>query len=121
MHGSQVVCVSIVAIGTELDLIHVADASMLQGLRALRCLRPLRAVKFMPSLRLILGAITSSVSEGRMQDVFLLTLFFFSIYAIMGMQLFGGSLRRTCAYQNPFAAKTLVYPDWSEGAFPYNP
>jgi hypothetical protein len=58
----------------------------------------------MPALKLILDAVSSTISEGRMKDVMLLLLFFFSIYGIMGMQLFGGSLRRYCAYSSPFDA-----------------
>ena len=98
-----VVCVSIVALVAEFGLVggDVGDTlNSAQSLHALRGLRPLRAVKFMPALRMILDAI--SISAGRMKDVMLLALFFFVIYGIIGMQMFGGALRRRCAYANPF-------------------
>jgi len=106
-----VVVVSAVSLLADLGLLDLEDMSGAQGLRALRCLRPLRAAKFLPALRLILNAIASSMSEGRMQDVIWLLAFFFSIYAIMGMQMFGGSLRRHCAYISPFNATKIEYTD----------
>ena len=106
-----VVVVSSVSLLADLGVVNMDDVSGAQGLRALRCLRPLRAAKFLPALRLILNAIASSLSEGRMQDVIWLLAFFFSVYAIMGMQMFGGSLRRHCAYINPFNATEVEFTD----------
>jgi hypothetical protein len=41
----------------------------------------------------------------------LLALFFFVIYGIIGMQMFGGALRRRCAYANPFEPTELEITD----------
>ena len=106
-----VVVVSTISLLADLGVLELEDVSGAQGLRALRCLRPLRAAKFLPALRRILNAVASSLTEGRMQDVIQLLAFFFSIYAIMGMQMFGGSLRRHCAYHNPFNASEVEYTD----------
>lgn len=106
-----VVVVSAISLLADLGVLSLEDMSGAQGLRALRCLRPLRAAKFLPALRLILNAIASSMSEGRMQDVIWLLAFFFSVYAIMGMQMFGGSLRRHCAYISPFDEAKVEYTD----------
>ncbi|XP_076464769.1 sodium channel protein para-like [Babylonia areolata] len=69
----------------------------LQGLAALRTFRVLRALKtvaVVPGLKTIVGALLEAVR--RLRDVMILTVFMLSIFALIGMQLYTGSLRHKC-------------------------
>ncbi|KAL8602648.1 hypothetical protein ACOMHN_029970 [Nucella lapillus] len=69
----------------------------LQGLAALRTFRVLRALKtvaVVPGLKTIVGALLEAVR--RLRDVMILTIFMLSIFALIGMQLYTGSLRHKC-------------------------
>ncbi|KAL8566099.1 hypothetical protein ACOMHN_051825 [Nucella lapillus] len=69
----------------------------LQGLTALRTFRVLRALKtvaVIPGLKTIVGALLEAVR--RLRDVMILTVFMLSIFALIGMQLYTGSLRQKC-------------------------
>ena len=63
-------------------------------LRALRVLRIMHAFRFLSGIRAILASL-GRAAEG-MGNICLMFFFFFSIYAIVGMALFGGSLRTQC-------------------------
>jgi voltage-dependent calcium channel L type alpha-1D len=66
-------------------------------LRALRVLRIMHAFRFLSGIRAILASL-GRAAEG-MGNICLMFFFFFSIYAIVGMALFGGSLRTQCVTQ----------------------
>lgn len=63
-------------------------------LRALRVLRIMHAFRFLSGIRAILASL-GRAAEG-MGNICLMFFFFFSIYAIVGMALFGGGLRTQC-------------------------
>merc|ERR1719183_3077263 len=63
----------------------------LRSLRALRALKPLRVVRRYPGLRLVVNAIFRAMP--RIANVMLVTMLFFVIFAIVGVQNFMGALR----------------------------
>ena len=69
----------------------VSKTSML---RALRVLRIMHAFRFLSGIRAILASL-GRAADG-MGNICLMFFFFFSIYAIVGMALFGGGLRTQC-------------------------
>lgn len=79
-----------------------SDGAAIPGmaaLRAFRVLRALKAISAIPGLKAIVSALIESVKA--LKDVMILTLFCLSVFALIGLQLFMGSLRNKCV---------LVYP-----------
>ncbi|KAF6217290.1 hypothetical protein GE061_001644 [Apolygus lucorum] len=68
-----------------------------KALRAFRVLRPLRLVSGVPSLQVVLNSILRAMVP--LLHIALLVLFVIIIYAIIGLELFSGSLHKTC-YHN---------------------
>jgi hypothetical protein len=66
----------------------------LAGLRALRILRPLRTISSVKALKVILKAFFASLPM--LCDTFAVLLFVFLIFAIAGLQLFSGYLKKRC-------------------------
>jgi hypothetical protein len=66
----------------------------LSGLRSFRVLRPLKTISSIEGLRVIVGALISSLPL--LRDTVIVLLFFFLIFAIAGLQLFTGVLKRRC-------------------------
>ena len=64
------------------------------SLRVLRVLRPLRTISNIKSLRIILNSMFSAIRL--LVDSLIVILFFFVIFAIAGLQLFMGLLKRRC-------------------------
>uniref|UniRef100_H2ZFQ6 Sodium channel protein n=1 Tax=Ciona savignyi TaxID=51511 RepID=H2ZFQ6_CIOSA len=64
------------------------------ALRAFRVLRALKAISAIPGLKAIVSALIESVKA--LKDVMILTLFCLSVFALIGLQLFMGSLRQKC-------------------------
>ena len=62
--------------------------------RALRVLRLLHAVRFFSSTRAILTSLGKAI--GLLGNVVALFMFFFCVYTVLGMSLFGGALRMSC-------------------------
>nr|BAA04133.1 voltage-gated sodium channel [Halocynthia roretzi] len=69
------------------------------ALRAFRVLRALKAISAIPGLKAIVAALIESVKA--LKDVMILTLFCLSVFALIGLQLFMGSLRNKCIRQWP--------------------
>ncbi|XP_051565573.1 sodium channel protein type 2 subunit alpha-like [Myxocyprinus asiaticus] len=67
------------------------------ALRAFRVLRALKTISVIPGLKTIVGALIQSVKK--LADVMILTLFCLSVFALVGLQLFMGSLRHKCVWQ----------------------
>ncbi|KAL7638969.1 UNVERIFIED_CONTAM: hypothetical protein RMT77_010503 [Armadillidium vulgare] len=65
-----------------------------KALRAFRVLRPLRLVSGVPSLQVVLNSILKAMVP--LLNIALLVLFVIIIYAIIGLELFAGSLHYTC-------------------------
>uniref|UniRef100_A0A8C9TF84 Sodium channel protein n=1 Tax=Scleropages formosus TaxID=113540 RepID=A0A8C9TF84_SCLFO len=63
-------------------------------LRTFRVLRALKTISVIPGLKTIVGALIQSVKK--LSDVMILTVFFLSVFALVGLQLFMGLLRHKC-------------------------
>ncbi|KAG8585452.1 hypothetical protein GDO81_005034 [Engystomops pustulosus] len=64
------------------------------ALRTFRVLRALKTISVIPGLKTIVGALIQSVKK--LSDVMILTVFCLSVFALIGLQLFMGHLRRKC-------------------------
>ncbi|KAM9199108.1 sodium channel protein type 5 subunit alpha-like [Mergus octosetaceus] len=63
-------------------------------LRTFRVLRALKTISVVPGLKIIVGALIQSVKK--LANVMILTVFCLSVFALIGLQLFKGNLRRKC-------------------------
>jgi hypothetical protein len=59
-------------------------------------LRPFRTVAKIKSLKKMLSAIFSAFSA--LADIILVMFFYYSLFAIIGMQVFQGSMKQKCFY-----------------------
>ncbi len=66
----------------------------LSSLRSLRVLRPLRTISMIKPLKIILATLFSAFPL--LLDSLLILIFFFLIFAIGGVQLFSGVLKKRC-------------------------
>ena len=64
------------------------------ALRSIRVLRPLRTITRVRGMKVLVSSIITSIPS--LANVFFLCLFFFTIFGIMGLQLFAGTLRNRC-------------------------
>jgi hypothetical protein len=89
----------------------------LSGLRVFRVLRPLRSISNIPGLRLIVSSLLGSIKL--LRDTLIILFFFFLIFAIAGLQLLAGVLKRRCvqietgipAANDNFCGGYLICPD----------
>ncbi|XP_053311786.1 sodium channel protein type 8 subunit alpha [Spea bombifrons] len=72
------------------------DLGNVSALRTFRVLRALKTISVIPGLKTIVGALIQSVKK--LSDVMILTVFCLSVFALIGLQLFMGHLRRKCVY-----------------------
>ncbi|XP_059018032.1 sodium channel protein type 11 subunit alpha isoform X2 [Mustela lutreola] len=70
----------------------------LSSLRTFRVFRALKAISVVSGLKVIVGALLRSVKK--LVDVMILTLFCLSIFALVGQQLFKGSLNQRCIHKD---------------------
>ncbi|XP_075447765.1 sodium channel protein type 8 subunit alpha isoform X4 [Ascaphus truei] len=70
------------------------DLGNVSALRTFRVLRALKTISVIPGLKTIVGALIQSVKK--LADVMILTVFCLSVFALIGLQLFMGHLRRKC-------------------------
>jgi hypothetical protein len=82
-----IVCISFLS----LMITGAKAVKALRSLRALRALKPLRVVRRYPGLRLVVNAIFRAMP--RIANVVLVTMLFFLIFAIVGVQNFMGKLK----------------------------
>lgn len=66
----------------------------LSGLRVFRVLRPLKSISSVAGLKMIVTALLNSLPL--LRDTIIVLFFFFFIFAIAGLQLFSGYLKRRC-------------------------
>ncbi|NXW96355.1 SCN2A protein, partial [Larus smithsonianus] len=66
------------------------------ALRTFRVLRALKTISVIPGLKTIVGALIQSVKK--LSDVMILTVFCLSVFALIGLQLFMGSLKNKCLF-----------------------
>ena len=75
------------------------------GLRVFRVLRPLKTISSIKGLRVLITALFSALPL--LRDTLMILLFFFIIFAIAGLQMFGGLLKQRCV-----AIQTgIIHPD----------
>ncbi|KAM9233018.1 sodium channel protein type 5 subunit alpha-like [Leptosomus discolor] len=76
-------------------------------LRTFRVLRALKTISVVPGLKIIVGALIQSVKK--LADVMILTVFCLSVFALIGLQLFKGNLRRKCVRNSTASSTTLFF------------
>ena len=64
------------------------------SLRVIRVLRPLRAMSILPGMRVLIGTMIAAIPM--IANVMLFCLFFFTVFGILGMNLYMGVLRNRC-------------------------
>lgn len=75
--------------------IFISNGAMnLKVLRSFRVLRPLRTISGIEGLRILVSALLSAVPL--LRDTILVLSFFFIIFAIAGLQLWSGVLKKRC-------------------------
>ena len=84
-------CIIVIISFLSLSITGAKAVKALRSLRALRALKPLRVVRRYPGLRLVVNAIFRAMP--RIANVILVTMLFFVIFAIVGVQNFMGALR----------------------------
>uniref|UniRef100_A0A0S7EV67 SC4AB n=1 Tax=Poeciliopsis prolifica TaxID=188132 RepID=A0A0S7EV67_9TELE len=95
-----------------INMIYLAEFTLFRDVSALRPFRVLRVLKIITvfsGLRTIFSAVIQSVKK--LRDVMILTFFFLSIFALIGLQLFMGNLRQKCVITSSYNRNL------SEGAF----
>uniref|UniRef100_A0A8C3BAJ7 Sodium channel protein n=1 Tax=Cairina moschata TaxID=8855 RepID=A0A8C3BAJ7_CAIMO len=81
-------------------------------LRTFRVLRALKTISVVPGLKIIVGALIQSVKK--LTNVMILTVFCLSVFALIGLQLFKGNLRRKCMrnYTDPSIRESIENQTW---------
>ena len=64
------------------------------SLRVIRVLRPLRAMSILPGMRVLIGTMIGAIPM--IANVMLFCVFFFTVFGILGMNLYMGVLRNRC-------------------------
>ncbi|XP_066100451.1 sodium channel protein type 10 subunit alpha isoform X1 [Saccopteryx bilineata] len=98
-----------------ITLAYIAMATDLRGvsgLRTFRVLRALKTVSVIPGLKVIVGALIHSVRK--LADVTILTVFFLSVFALVGLQLFKGNLKNKCVKNCTALNETANYSFYEE-------
>lgn len=83
----------------------VPQMANVSGLRTFRLFRPLRSLSTLPNIRILIGTLLASVSQ--LGGVLSLALFFFLIFAILGVNLFAGLTHYRCR-----VTETPIDGDW---------
>lgn len=83
-----------IVIAGYLSVIFEGGGVNLSGLRAFRVLRPLKSISSIAGLKTIVSALLASLPL--LRDTVIVLLFFFFIFAIAGLQLFAGILKKRC-------------------------
>jgi hypothetical protein len=81
----------------------------LSSIRTFRVLRPLRTLSSLPGMRVLVGALLTSLPM--MLDVVMILLFVFAIFGVLGVQLWNGKLHSYC--------RTTPWPDPDTGIWAY--
>ncbi|XP_056418675.1 sodium channel protein type 8 subunit alpha isoform X6 [Hyla sarda] len=82
---------SVIMMAYVTEFVNLGNVS---ALRTFRVLRALKTISVIPGLKTIVGALIQSVKK--LSDVMILTVFCLSVFALIGLQLFMGHLRRKC-------------------------
>ena len=79
----------------------------LSGLRTFRVLRPLKTMTTVPGMKVIVSSMLASIPA--LSGVLLLAGFFFVVFGIIGVQLWGGVLKSRCFYNTTSANGSMIY------------
>lgn len=77
-------------------LTEIPQMKSVSGVRTFRLMRPLRSLTTMPSMRVLISTLLSSVAQ--LGGVMVLAIFFFTIFAILGVSLWKGDVNMRCRY-----------------------
>ncbi len=86
-----------------LSLFSIGGGVDLKALRTFRVLRPLRTISSVEGLKILISALVTSLPL--LMDTIVILMFFFMIFAIAGLQLWHGILRKRCL--NPTTGDVL--------------
>ena len=75
-------------------LTEIPQMKSVSGMRTFRLMRPLRSLTTMPSMKILISTLFASVSQ--LGGVLVLAVFFFTIFAILGVSLWAGKIHRRC-------------------------
>lgn len=75
-------------------LTEIPQMKSVSGMRTFRLMRPLRSLTTMPSMKILISTLLESVAQ--LGGVLVLALFFFTIFAILGISLWVGSIHKRC-------------------------
>jgi len=79
---------AVIVANVDMGSANSSSLTALRTLRALRALRPMRAIRRWESMKVIIDALLASIPA--IANVIVFTMLVFIIFAIMGVQLFGG-------------------------------
>ncbi|XP_074595082.1 sodium voltage-gated channel paralytic isoform X1 [Brevipalpus obovatus] len=79
----------------------------LSSLRTFRVLRALKTISVIPGLKTIVGALIEAAKN--LKDVTILTCFSLSVFALLGLQIYMGSLTQKCIIHGP---KNMTNQEW---------
>lgn len=75
-------------------LTEIPQLQSVSGMRTFRLMRPLRSLTTMPSMKILISTLLASVSQ--LGGVLVLAIFFFTIFAILGVSLWSGQIYNRC-------------------------
>ena len=75
-------------------LTEIPQMKSVSGMRTFRLMRPLRSLTTMPSMKILISTLLSSVAQ--LGGVLILAIFFFTIFAILGVSLWKGKIYNRC-------------------------
>lgn len=84
----------------------------LTSVRVVRVLRPLRTINSMPGLKKLINSLLLALPQ--LANVFILCMFIFFIFGILGVQLFQGKLHQRCYWPAGYDGndEPTLYEDW---------
>jgi hypothetical protein len=72
----------------------IPQMTSVSGMRTFRLMRPLRSLTTMPSMKILISTLLASVAQ--LGGVLILAMFFFTIFAILGVSLWSGKIYSRC-------------------------
>lgn len=75
-------------------LTEIPQMQSVSGMRTFRLMRPLRSLTTMPSMKILISTLLASVAQ--LGGVLVLAIFFFTIFAILGVSLWSGAVYKRC-------------------------
>ena len=100
-------------------LTEIPQMKSVSGMRTFRLMRPLRSLTTMPSMKILISTLLASVAQ--LGGVLVLAIFFFTIFAILGISLWIGSIQRRCRMTEfPLDGDWVADPDQTSLCSSYN-